>query len=151
MNKEDLQVFLGKYLAQRYKILTYQKRLQEQKIKAENQTKAVTYDKEKVAPTNKITDLYVNIDKYIDDSNEYLKHINDYKEVNYYIYQQINKFKNKEHKKLLMQLYIKFKNFYEIKKTYTHQLDIYADYEEALNELSKVFKLTKKIEEKIDF
>jgi len=151
IKKEDLRIFLSKYLAQRYKILTYKKRLQEQKIKAENTVKAVTYDKEKVAPTNKITDLYVDIDKYIDDSNEYLMHINNYKEVNYYIYTQINKLKNKEHKHLLTQLYVKFKNFYEIKKTYKHQLDIYTDYEESLNELSKVFVLSKKIEEIIDF
>ncbi len=151
MNKKDLQLFLGKYLAQRYKILTYQKKLQEQKIKAENTVKAVTYDKEKVAPTNKITDPFTSIDKYIDDSNEYLKHINNYKEVNYYIYQQIRKLKNKTYKHLLTEIYVKFKNFYQIKKTYTHQMDIYTDYEESLNELSKVFELTKKIEKLIDF
>ena len=151
MKKEELQIFLSKYLAQRFKILNYQKKLQEEKIKSENTVKAVTYDKEKVAKTNKITDPFTDIDKYIDDSNEYLKHINDYKQVNYYIYQQIHKLKNKEHKKLLTQLYVKFKNFYEIKKTYKHQLDIYADYEEALNELSKVFILTKTIEKLIDF
>jgi hypothetical protein len=151
MDKITLRKFLSKYLIYHYKIKHIYKQIAEQKIKAENTVRAVTYDKEKTAPTNKITDPNEAIDEYLDNEKQYTKILNDYKELNKYIYDQISKLNNPNYKHLLHNIYVKYIPFYQLKKQYKPQSQIYVDYENAINELSKVFILNENVEKLLPF
>lgn len=151
MDNIVLKKFLSKYLIYHYKIKHIYKQIAEQKIKAENQVKAVTYDKEKVAKTNKRTDPNEAVDEYLDNEKQYTKILNDYKELNKHIFDQINKMSNQNYKHLLHNIYVKYIPFYQLKKQYKPQSQIYVDYENAIKELSKIFILNENVEKLLPF
>lgn len=142
----QIRKFLSKYLVYHFKIKYIEKAIEEQKIKAENQVKAVTYDKEKTAKTNRITDPNEAVDDYIDNEKRYIKILNDYQMLNQYISVQIDKLDNPEYKDLLKKIYVDFVSFFSIRKNYKIKNKIYIDYDKALSALTKIFVLDKKIE-----
>ena len=137
--KIKIEKFLSEYLLARYTIQNKKDIIEEKKAKAET-IKAVTYDKEKVAPTNKITDPMQKIDTYIDETIELQKMIVSYSVLTTYITEQISRVKNKEHRELLLRFYIQKEDIKTIKQDYKVKQQAYIDINNAINELTEIFK-----------
>jgi len=80
------------------------------------------------------------IDTYIDETMELQKMVAAYSVLTTYIKEQIRRVKNKEHRELLLRFYINQEDIKNIKQEYKVKQKAYIDLNNAINDLTEIFK-----------
>jgi Mg2+ and Co2+ transporter CorA len=111
----ELEKYLTEYMVKKYTLKTKLQKIEELNASKDG-VKAIQYDKEKTAKTNKTTDPMEQVDRYIDAVAEYVKEIENVEKQEKHIEKQILKMQNEEEKQILIDYYLQNKTISEISK-----------------------------------
>lgn len=137
-NNVRLKDYLNTYLSELYTLKQKQQKLD--KLKSKEDLSAVNYDKEKVAPTNKINDPMKYKDEYLDLSEELESDKKQLQKKYNHILKQINKLEDTNQRKILYYFYLKNISIYEISTMLKLSIPkLKKIREEAINNLSDMF------------